>query len=438
MSIIPSTTATITVNSVATTLGNATKNMGGFRGFGGSVPSSGAISMSQCQKIQYGVGYYNSWQTPNGVANNRGAWDNASITNNASMTCSVWLKSTALTGNWRNLFHVAAPTYADFPRKPSVYIVAGASGFHIKIETTASGVNGQEGPDNSTMQISHNGLTYHFLITYNGTTLKVYSNGGLTQTFTMTGTPVSATGYNVWSPDSNWVYTDGSLNYLWFFPYPMTDSQVSTYYNSLASTLAPGLQNYIFTIQPVGTSGYSGTAPSFGTSYVTFTPASSQYINWGTRTFNLGTSGFSAKLKIAWTGYNNWSRVFDFNSGTNGVTDMFLTIPGTGSSPLRFQYKENGAEQITDYNATISLNTVYNISVVYNPTIGSTGRVQIWVNGSVVVTNTGMTYKGTDKSYTYTYVGKSSYPADAYLGAQIYFLNVYNYPLSDAEAAATY
>ena len=65
------------------------------------------------------------------------------------------------------------------------------------------------------------------------------------------------------------------------------------------------------------------------------------------------------------------------------------------------------------------------------------GRVQIWVNGSVVVTNTGMTYKGTDKSYTYTYVGKSSY-ADAYLGAQIYFLNVYNRALSDAEAAATY
>ena len=60
-----------------------------------------------------------------------------------------------------------------------------------------------------------------------------------------------------------------------------------------------------------------------------------------------------------------------------------------------------------------------------------------WVNGSVVVTNTGMTFKGTDKSYTYTYVGKSSY-ADAYLGAQIYFLNVYNRALSDAEAAANY
>ena len=116
---------------------------------------------------------------------------------------------------------------------------------------------------------------------------------------------------------------------------------------------------------------------------------------------------------------------------------MFLTIPGTGSSPLRFMYKESGSEQITDYNVAIALNTVYNISVVYNPTIGSTGRVQIWINGSVVVTNTGMALKGTDKNYARTYVGKSSY-ADAYLGAQIYFLNVYNRPLTDTEAAAVY
>ena len=191
--------------------------------------------MSQCQKIQKGVGYYNSWQTPNGVANNRGAWNDASITNNASMTCSVWLKSTALTGNWRNLFHVAAPAYADFPRKPSVYIVAGGSGFHIMSATTSSGDYGQEGIENSTAQIVHDGRRYHFLITYSGTTLKVYLNGSLTQTVTFAGTPLSASGYNVWSPDSNWVYVNGQLNYLWFFPYPMTDAQALAYYNSLTS-----------------------------------------------------------------------------------------------------------------------------------------------------------------------------------------------------------
>ena len=426
MPTIPSTTATITVGNVGTTLGNATKNMGGFRGFGGSVPASGSISMSQCQKIQYGVGYYNSWQNSPSVSTNRGSWSSASIATNTSMTCSIWFKSTATYGNWRNIFHVAASGAPDYPRYPSFYLEAG--GTRILQDCTTGG-------SYFTSAINHTGQTYHLLVTYNGSTVNTYLNGSLAQTNTLT---CAIGGTDVYGPDTTYPnFANGSLNYLWFFPYPMTGTQVSTYYNSLASTLAPGLQNYIFTISPVTTSSYTGTAPSFGTSFVTFTSASSQFINWGTRTFNLGTNGFSAKMKIAWTGYNNWARVFDFNSGTNGVQDMFLTIPGTGNQPLRFQYKENGSEQITDYYAVISLNTVYNISVVYNPTIGSTGRVQIWINGSVVVTNTGMAFKGTNKSYTNTYVGKSSY-ADAYLGAQIYFLNVYDRALTDAEAAATY
>jgi hypothetical protein len=231
-SILPSTSATITVGNVANALGNATKNMGGFRGFGGSIPTGTApISMSQCQKIQSGVGYYNTWQTPNGVASNRGSWDDASITNHASMTCSVWFKSTVLTANWRNMYHVAPASYTDVYRRPSVYIRAGASDFHIRHDTT-TGLN--QGID-STATFSHNGTRYHLLITYNGTSLKVYLNGALTQTVTQAGTPTPGPGYSVYSPDSSFPYTSGTLNYLWFFPYPMTDAQVLTYYNSLTS-----------------------------------------------------------------------------------------------------------------------------------------------------------------------------------------------------------
>lgn len=432
--IIPSTTATITVGNVGTTLGNATKNMGGFRGFGGSVPSSGAIFMSQCQKIQYGVGYYNSWFTPTSSVN-QGTYDSTGIQNNGYITYSVWLKATSLNGNWRNLYHVTDGG-GDGSRKPATWIFAGDTGFHVKQDTTGTG---NDGITQTTSRISMNGLAYHLIVVSNGSNQRAYLNGVLSDSFTFNGVPTTPPGTAiVYSPDPNYSTNgDYSLNYLWFFPYPMTDAQVSTYYNSLQPSLAPGLSNYIFTIQPIGTSSYTGTAPSFGTSFVTFTTSSNQFINWGSRVFNLGTSGFSAKMKIAWTGYNNWARVFDFSSGDNGVQDMFLTIPGTGNQPLRFQYKENGAEQITDYYSVISLNTVYNISVVYNPTIGSTGRVQIWINGSVVVTNTGMTYKGTDKTYSRTYAGKSSY-ADAYLGAQVYFLNIYNRVLTDAEAAATY
>jgi len=197
------------------------------------------------------------------------------------------------------------------------------------------------------------------------------------------------------------------------------------------------------TLSLEGSTGTLSPTPTFNNttyvspSYYQFTSASSTYMNFGSQTFNLGTLGFSAICWIQWDGYNAWQRIFDFSNGDNGNQDMFLTIPGTGNSPLRFMYKESGSEQVTDYNSAISLNTLYKIGVVYNPNLGgSNGRVQIWINGSVGVTNTSMALKGTDKSFARTFYGKSSYPADAYFGGRYYKLNVYNRALSDVEVIA--
>jgi hypothetical protein len=230
MSIIPLTTATIKVGDVGTTLGNATKNMGGFRGFGGSVPASGAISMSQCQKIQKGVGYINSWQA-NPTGTNRGSWSSTSITNNSSITCSIWFKSSALVGNWRNLFHSGVNPFADFPRQPSFYIQAGGS----QILWTSGWDSGENSGYFSS--IAHNNTIYNLIAVFNGTSLTMYMNGGSAVTVAI-NTPKNAPSTNVvWSPDTLYPGTSVSLNYLWFFPYPMTAAKVSSYYSSLSGTI---------------------------------------------------------------------------------------------------------------------------------------------------------------------------------------------------------
>jgi len=92
--------------------------MGGFRGFGGSVPASGPLSMSQCQIIQKGVGYYNSWLLATATSN-VGTWLSTAITNNNSMTFAVWVSSAKINTNWRNIFNVNI-TIADGFRRPSV------------------------------------------------------------------------------------------------------------------------------------------------------------------------------------------------------------------------------------------------------------------------------------------------------------------------------
>ena len=167
--IIPSTTTTITVGNVGTTLGNATKNMGGFRGFGGSVPSSGAISMSQCQLIQYGVGYYNSWFTPTS-SGNQGTYTSTGITNQAYITYSVWLASTEVYSNWRNLYHVTDGG-SDGSRKPATWIYAGDTGFHVRQDTTGAG---NDGIGETSSRITMNGTVYNLTVVLNGTNMRAY------------------------------------------------------------------------------------------------------------------------------------------------------------------------------------------------------------------------------------------------------------------------
>lgn len=219
--------------------------------------------------------------------------------------------------------------------------------------------------------------------------------------------------------------SDGALNWM-----------VLQNYN--ANAIVPSIypSNPFIYLTPTQTSPtYTTTsAPTFGPTFITF-PGSSQFLDFGSQALTIGTTGFSAKIKLQWTAFNNWARVFDFNSGTNGVTDMFLTFPGTSSNPLRFQYKESGVEQQTNYASNFALNTIYNITITYNPSVGSVGATTIWVNGVNVVSNTSMSFKATNKTQTFTYIGRSSYTADSFLGAYIYRMGFYQRCLTDAEAA---
>ena len=255
--IIPSTTATITVGNVGTTLGNATKNMGGFRGFGGSVPASGALSMSQCQIIQYGVGYYNSWFLGSAVTN-QGTWSSTAITNNGSFTYAVWVASSQL-NNWRNVVNVNTST-ADGSRRPSLWIYAYDTGFHVRHDTSAAG---NEGIGQTTSRIAMNGSVYQVVVTQNGTNMRAYLNGSLSDSITLAGTPTNALTTDIVASPGAGVAgaSDYALNYLWFFPYPMTATQVSSYYSSLSGSIGtPPMMNFVITF----TSSSSWTASGTG------------------------------------------------------------------------------------------------------------------------------------------------------------------------------
>jgi hypothetical protein len=93
---------------------------------------------------------------------------------------------------------------------------------------------------------------------------------------------------------------------------------------------------------------------------------------------------------------------------------------------MLFQYKENGQEQRVDCgDFKFQQNVVYKIVIVYDPTVGATGRLQFYIDGKLINTVT-PGIKGTDKLFLNSWVGRSSYTWDACINADYFSLKMYN------------
>jgi hypothetical protein len=129
----------------------------------------------------------------------------------------------------------------------------------------------------------------------------------------------------------------------------------------------------------------------------------------------------------------NWSRIFDFGSGT--TTYMFLTPQNGSTSRLRFAITMSGGggEQQINGTSALAAGTSYHVAVTLN---GYTGI--LYLNGVAVGTNNAMTLRPSGLGSTgNNYLGKSQY-ADPYLNGLIDEFRIYSVALSPAEIAATY
>ncbi|WP_350348853.1 PxKF domain-containing protein [Agromyces sp. G08B096] len=140
------------------------------------------------------------------------------------------------------------------------------------------------------------------------------------------------------------------------------------------------------------------------------------------------TGDWSISTWIKPAALSNWSRVFDF--GTGQTVNMFLTLNAGGAGP-RFAITNSGAggeQRLTYGGQNFPLNEWSNVVVTVS---GTTGRM--YLNGTVVATNTNMTVKPSALgTTTRNYLGKSQYSDPAYDGAIDDFA-IYNRALSAAE-----
>ena len=216
---------------------------------------------------------------------------------------------------------------------------------------------------------------------------------------------------------------------------------------------APDIQVTPKNTSPVSTTG-GGVVFKPG-QYVTFpgtglTSATGPYINFGTQTIALGTSGVSIKVTFMFTANNtsgleatDFQRLLDFSTGPNGVNQLILTKVG-GTNNLRFTYRiGTGSNQsVVTSGFPFETGVVYTVVAIYDPNVGSTGQMSIYaasgnrVGVTPIATSTPSIKASLTYTYTSTYIGRSSYTTDQSLIAQIYSLGVYKRVLGLSEIIA--
>lgn len=141
---------------------------------------------------------------------------------------------------------------------------------------------------------------------------------------------------------------------------------------------------------------------------------------------------FSITIWVKMDAITNWMRIFDFGNGTNNY--LFLTAQAgiaSGKSIVRYAIKNGGGEQQLSYNYTFPLSTWTHFAITQS---GNTCRM--YINGTLVATNTGLSIKPAALGSTaQNYLGKSQFTADPNLKGSIDECKIYNRALSAAEIA---
>ncbi|GBG08563.1 hypothetical protein PAT3040_03150 [Paenibacillus agaridevorans] len=284
------------------------------------------------------------------------------------------------------------------------------------------------------------GSWHHVAVTLNGSTGILYVDGSQVGTHTSMTLKPSDLG----ATTQNWI---GRSQY----PDPYLDGRVDDFRiydqalpaDEIAALAAPGMIAWYKFDQSSGNTAADASGNfKHGTMYggaawTTGKAGNAAELN-GTNGYmalpSAVVSGADAITIAAWVNLDsvsNWSRIFDFGSGT--ATNMFLTPKNGANGKIRFAIKKNGtSEQIIDGQSALPTGGWHHVAVALN---GSTGT--LYVDGVQVGQNTAMTLKPSDLGATaQNWIGRSQYSTDPYLDGRVDDFRVYNQALSAGEIAA--
>lgn len=170
------------------------------------------------------------------------------------------------------------------------------------------------------------------------------------------------------------------------------------------------------------------------------------YVNFGSQTFTVGTTGFSAKCTFMFTASNDTTsneRMFEFTNAPPNLQNSIILYRNSNSTDLGFLYSIG----TTTYSVFTSgfrfeQNVLYTVVIVYDPTLSTNGQLKFYVGNGVRVgaSPNAVSFPAAKASSSYTFtstfVGRSSSTVDPAFIGNMYYLAVYNRVLSQQEIIA--
>ena len=168
-----------------------------------------------------------------------------------------------------------------------------------------------------------------------------------------------------------------------------------------------------------GQTGFGNAIPLNG-------PAPNQFVDMPDGIVN-GLTDFTIGVWVNWNGNQDWSRVFDFGTGT--TVNMFLTPNAGGAPGARFAITTGGGGAEQQITAVNPLPTGWHhVAVTKAGTVGT-----LWVDGTAVATNSNITLSPSSMgNTTNNWIGRSQY-ADPLLNGTVDDFNIFDHALTPAE-----
>jgi hypothetical protein len=179
-----------------------------------------------------------------------------------------------------------------------------------------------------------------------------------------------------------------------------------------------------------GLSGYNNSITQPG--YVTVSSTSSQYLDFGSKTFNVATNGgFTAVCYIKFNSFSAGARIFDFGNGQ--ASDNILVGTFSTSGDLYF-HMYNGSTPYQSTSNTFFATTGWNL-LAFRYTYSS-NLVEFIKNGQLINTNTITGANITNKSWTGgNWLGRSHW-SDPYANWSMAGFYAIDSSLNDAQLSA--